>query len=65
MSRKGICEYISRRITEEIQHIRAMAKENLLDEAVHAENVFSPILNMVFDWNVDNINRSVKKRKRH
>lgn len=63
MSRKGICEYITRRITEEIQHIKAMAKENLLDDAVHAENVFGPILNMVFGWNVVNINRSAKNAK--
>lgn len=56
MNRSRYFDYIQEKLTAHAAGIEARGKLNILNYHVHSENFYRDFLNLLFDWNLENLN---------
>lgn len=56
MNRSPIFDYIEERLIVLAHRVEARGKLNILDLHLHSENFYRDFLNLLYDWNLENLN---------
>lgn len=59
MNRKLLYDYIEERLLVLTYRVKVRGKLNILDLHIHSENFYRDFLNILYGWNMDNLNKAV------
>ena len=60
MQRKNYFDYIEEKLAILSIRVKNRGKLNILDVHMHSENFYRDLMNLLYDWSLDNINNSIQ-----